>query len=569
MADPEWMSRVAHVLRGRSAMSRLPWWVRAGLLAVLAGLGWYQLLLPTPVTTFDGSPLMTLLTGRPHATPPDADAVLMGVVPLAVGAGLGWTAWRVRAGLLAGVWRALAGTVCSLLCLIWTAFLLPTMWPASIVLALGASVVVLAAGRAARADIDLGGAAAVLLVVAATGTSHFFVPLSGLSHGGRHALPLVFAGLVAGGAWLGLGRWPVRWHLPERLTRPFVTATVFGVVVAVAGHVEVNLDAYGCAPPSAAECPAEEPGFRWLERGGESVVYSLHLDPPRDTVVALARAKYCQGGTTVTAAFHPVEGGGPIASVALPGCDRAYYAPADGPNALVPVCASGLQRLDLERRTASTPPIDFEDDFETETAIRRPDGDWWLSGIDQTIIATYDGDSLRETGRRWLADGLHLANRLEPLDFIEPGLFLHVSSTAAQVLDGEFRVHARRETVGVTTFVAVDQERRRLYAPDTARRLLRVWTLPELDPVAEVPIDPGAYGAFHSSALGLFGVSHFHGDSVALYDADSLERRATLRVGPGPRGAVFDPARRRLYGASRCGVWSADLGAVLDGSGGS
>ncbi len=531
--------------------------------AIVGLLGAYQLLLPQPVTSFLGSPLLTALTGRRMGTHPDADAVLMGLVPLLVGAALAWTAWDRRAGVVAGVWRAVAGVLGSLLCLVWTAFLVPGMWPISTLLLGGAAASVLGSRSERLARFDPGGIAAVLLVVVAPGMGHFFVPLSNLMRGGQHLLPLLLGLVAAAVVWGALRARPFPWHGPPTFARLFLAACTLAIVTPVIGDFEVADEAYNCEPPAASECPPEGPGLRWLERGGDEIYYGMHLDPPRDTVVALARARFCEGEGTAKAVFFDLDGAAPRTSVDLPGCDRAYYVGRPSPDRMLPVCASGLQSIDLRTRTATAPPISWEDDLEKEAAILRPDGRWWLSGNDQPIIAEFDGETLQETGRLWMADGLHLATRLAALDFIEPGLFLHTSSTTVQVLGGDFSLRARRGTFGVNTWVNVDEARRLAYVPDTARRRLRVWTLPDLEPYADVPIDQGAYVAFHSSELGLTGIAHFHGRTVALYDADTLERRGVLDVGPGPRGADFDVAGRRLVGASRCGVYVADLDPFL------
>lgn len=533
-----------------------PLWFRALLAATGLGSLAYQRLLPEPVATFAASPLATAWTGRPTATPPDADAFLLAIVPIAVGLILAATALRRKAGVVALLWRGGVGVIGSLLVLIWCSFLVPTLWPTSAVLLAGAAA---SAWGLRRADLDTGGLGAALLFVAATVTSHFFVPLSNLAGGSLRPVAL---GLVAGLAlWGGMRARPFAWHAPPRLARSFAAFCAAAMATSVAGYFDVDEEVYGCVPPDPADCPYDDPRLTWLERDTDAVYYGLHLDPPRQQVIALARARYCDDGTTATATFFGLDGA-VHARVPIPDCDRAYAAGRPDRDRLLPVCASGLQSLDLQNRTLTTPPLERFTDFEAETAIERPDGSWWLSGVDQGLIARFDPVTLQETERWWVADSLHLAGRLEALDFVEPGLFLFASSTSVQVLDADFNLRARRETVGVNVFLAVDPGRRLVYVPDTARRRLRVWTLPELEPHADVPIDEGAYVAFHSPELGLLGTSHFKGSTITLHDADTLEPRGTLQAGPGPRGGVFDPATRRLIATSRCGVFAVDVDAI-------
>jgi hypothetical protein len=534
-----------------------PAWFRLTLLVSGVAMLAYQSLLPEPVATLIASPLAALVTDRQLLTPPDADAALMLAIPLLVGAMLAWTAVRRRAGVPAILWRGAAGAVSSLLVMIWTSFLVPSMWPTAAVLLAGAAV---SAWGIRFERFDTGGMGAVLVFVAATATSHFFVPLSAIA--GGNSRPVLIGLAVAAVVVVLMRLRPFSWHAPPRFAQGFAALCCAASAIPIAGYFSVDQSVYGCDREDPSLCPYDDPAFTWLERDTEEVYYSVHLDPPRQQVVALARARYCDDGTTATAAFFGLEGG-ELGRVPIPDCDRAYGAGRPDADRLLPVCASGLQQLDLESRSLTTPPLERFTDFEVETAIERPDGSWFLSGVDQGLVARFDPTTLQEVERFWAADAVHVVTRVKALDFIEPGLFLHQSTTVVQVLDDDFNVRARRETFGANVFSSVDERRQRLYVPDTARQLLRVWTLPELEEVAQVPIRNGAYVAYHSSELGLQAIANFGGSTVDLYDADTLERRGTLEVGPGPRGGVFEPTTRRLIGTSRCGVFSVDLDAAL------
>lgn len=532
-----------------------PLWFRAVLVSSGVGLLAYQRLLPEPVATFWSSPLVSVLLDRPMATPPDADAALLGLVPPVVAGLLAATAVRRKAGAVAIAWRAAAGAIGSLLCLIWFAFAMPNLWPTALLLLGGAG---LAVWGLRLQSVDSGGLATILLCVVANGASHFFVPLSNLGKPG-HGTPWILGVAAAAFTFAVLRLRPFAWHGPPAVARRFAAFCAFAVVTPVAGYFDVGSEAYGCSPPAPGDCPAEGPELTWLQSDTDEVYYGIHVDPPRDQVVALARARYCEDGTTARAAFVGLEDGAVHGVVDMPDCDRAYDAPRPDPDRMVAICASGPQSLDLRNRAYTTPPKDEFTDFEAESAIERSDGSWWVSGVDKGVIARFDPVTLQETGRWWMADNVHLATRLHALDAIEPGLFLFASSSSVMVLGPDFEVRARRETLGINLFLGVDPLRARAYVTDPARKLLRVWSLPDLEPVGTVPLDDGAYFARSSPETGLLAVSYFGGSTVALFDADTLELRRTVEVGPGPRGLDFDLERNRLVGTSRCGIYAAEL----------